>query len=97
MQTLAKKPLLRAYTTSTIENLLSIINSLTKIGTGYNRKLSNLMKIYNDNIKYSGYNNSFIFKLAIFHNICFKTNVLLKRKMKVFSIILKNLALNNYF
>lgn len=55
------------------------------------------MKIYSNNVKYSGYNDSFTFKLAIFYNIYFKINILPKRKIKIFSIILKNLALETYF
>lgn len=35
----------------------------------YSKKLSNLVKIYTEDIKYYGCNNSFIFKLAIFYNI----------------------------
>lgn len=58
----------------------------------YNKKLSNLVKTYINNIKYSNYNNSFIFKLTIFHNIYFKVYILFKIKIKAFFIMLKCLA-----
>lgn len=62
----------------------------------YSKKLSNLVKIYINNIKYSGYNNNFTFNLAIFYNICFRVNILLKAKIKTFLIILKDPVLDNY-
>lgn len=64
--------------------------------TGNSKKLSNLVKIYTNNAKYSGHNNSFIFKLTIFYNICLRTNILLKAKIKTFFIMLKGPALDNY-
>lgn len=60
-------------------------------------ELLNLPKIYIDNIKYSGYNNNFIFKPTIFHNIYLKANVSRKIKMNKFSNILKGLALDYYY
>lgn len=36
---------------------------------GYGKELSNLAKIYNNNIKYSVWNDNIIFKLAIFDYI----------------------------
>ncbi len=65
--------------------------------TGYGRKLSNLAKIYTNDAKYNGCNDSFTFKLAIFHDICSRTDVLPEVKMKAFPTMLKGLALNNYF
>lgn len=44
-------------------NCLLIV--IVTININYNKKLSNLIKIYINNIKYSGNNNSFIFKLLI--------------------------------
>lgn len=63
---------------------------------GHNRELLNLVKIYTDNIKYSVHNDSFIFKLIIFHNISFRADVLFKAKMETFSIMLKILVPDNY-
>ena len=63
----------------------------------YSRELSNLAKVYIDNKKYSGCNNSFIFKLTIFHNICLKANILFKVKMKTFSTMFKGLTLDYYY
>lgn len=67
------------------------------ITISYSKELLNLIKTYINKEKYNGYNNSFIFKLAIFHNIYLKANFLLKAKMKAFSTIFKSLALNYYY
>lgn len=61
----------------------------------HGRKLSNLAEIYTKDVKYSGYNDSFTFKLAIFYNVFFWADVLPKAKIKIFSIMLKGPALNN--
>lgn len=68
--------LLITYTIPTVKNLLFAINLSVAIGTGYNRKLTNLAKISINNAKYISCNNSFIFKLTIFQDICLKANVL---------------------
>ncbi len=65
--------------------------------TGHQRKLSNLAKIYTDDAKYSGRNNSFTFKLAIFHDICSRADVPPETKMKAFPTMLKGLALDYYY
>lgn len=64
---------------------------------GHDKKLSNLAKIYINNAKYSGHNNSFIFKLAIFYDIYLRADVLFKAKIKLFSTMLKDPILANYF
>lgn len=73
-------------------NLLIILNS----SKGHKKELLNLAKIYIDNAKCSGYNDSFIFKLAIFYDICSKANILPEVKIKEFSMILKGLTLDHY-
>lgn len=50
-----------------------------------------------DDIKYSGRNDNFIFKLAIFYDICLRADVSLEAKIKVFPTILKGLILDHYF
>ena len=55
------------------------------------------MKIYVNDTKYSGRKYSFIFKPKIFHDICLKANVLPKAKIKIFLIMLKDLALDYYY
>ncbi len=62
---------------------------------GHGRELSNLAKIYTDEAKYSGRNDSFTFKLAIFHEICSSADVPPEAKMKAFPTMLKGLALDN--
>lgn len=43
-------------------------------------KLSNVAKIYTDNVKYSGRNNNFILNLVTFHDIRSRADVLFKQK-----------------
>lgn len=84
----------------TVYHLLSASHLLTPMITTsirHSKKLSNLTKIYTDNAKYIGRNNSFIFKLAIFHDIFSKADVMLEAKMKVFSTMLKDLLLDYYY
>ena len=79
--------------TSAVYTIPAMLNT----STGYGRELSNLAKIYIDNAKYSGRNDSFTFKLAIFHNICLRADVPPKAKMKAFPIMFKGLALDYYY
>ncbi len=84
----------------TIQNPLPTISPLAAMittSTGHGRELSNLAKIYTNNAKYSGRNNSFTFKLAIFHDIYSRADVLPEAKMKAFPTMLKGLALNYYY
>lgn len=53
--------------------------------------------MYIKEFKYSGKNNSFAFKLAIFNNTCNRIDVFSKACMKAFLSMLKDLLLNyNY-
>lgn len=53
--------------------------------------------MYTSKSKYNEKNDNFIFKLIVFYNICIKANVSQKTKLKIFSIMLKNLTLNYYY
>jgi hypothetical protein len=53
--------------------------------------------MYTEESKYRGNRNSFNFKLAIFHNICGRANILYKAKAKAFPIILKGLVLDFFY
>ena len=64
---------------------------------GHGRDLLNLVKIYSNDTKYSGHNDSFIFKLAIFHVICSRADIPPKAKMKALPTMLKGLALDYYY
>ena len=55
--------------------------------SGHGKELSNLAKMYTDEAKYSGENNSF--KLTIFHDICARADVPYEAKMKAFSTMLE--------
>lgn len=67
------------------------------LNIGYSRKLSNLAKTYTKNAKYSGRNNHFTFKLAIFYDICIRADIPPETKIKTFLTILKNLILDYYY
>lgn len=71
-----------AYTTTAMLNTY----------TDHSRELLNLVKVYIDDTKYNGRNNSFTFKMVIFHDICSKADITPKAKIKVFSIMLKDLT-----
>ena len=70
--------------------------AVSATSTGYGRELSNLAKIYTDDTKYSGRNEGFTFKLAIFHDICSRADVPPEAKMKAFPTMLKGPAIDNY-
>ena len=53
--------------------------------------------MYTEEAKYSGRNDSFTFKLAIFHDICSRADVPPEAKMKAFPTMLKGLALDYYY
>lgn len=90
---LGKEPSLIAYTIAIIEKLLFSIKLQAIISTSHNR---NLAKIYTNAIKYSDYNDIFLIILTIFYNICFRADIPSETKMKIFLIILKNAAQDNY-
>jgi hypothetical protein len=63
----------------------------------YDRELVNLIKLYTDEAKYSEDNDNFSFKLIMFNDMCDRIDVLFEIKMKAFSIMLKELALDYYY
>lgn len=63
----------------------------------FEKNLSILIKIYTNEAKYNDHNNYFKFKLAKFHNICLKTNILNETKIKKFLTMLKHLDLDYYY
>ena len=88
-----------AYTAPIFQNSLSASHPpavMITTSIGYGREISNLAKIYTDDAKYSGHNNSFTFKLAIFHDILSGADVSPEAKMKAFSTMLKGPTLANY-
>ena len=65
--------------------------------SGHGQELSNLAKMYTDETKYSGKNDSFTYKLTIFHDICTRADVPHEAKAKAFPTMLKGLALDYYY
>ena len=64
---------------------------------GYRQELSIIKRIYIKESKYRGNRDSFNFKLAIFHDIYRRADVLYKAKAKAFPIILKGLVLDFFY
>ncbi len=56
-----------------IEPIKSI--GLMRTESGHGKELANLAKLYTDEAKYSGENDSFSFKLTIFHDMCDRADV----------------------
>ena len=68
-----------------------------KASESHGRVLFNLAKMYSDEIKYSGENDSWNFKLTIFHDMCARAEVPEAIKLMAFSIMLKGFALDYYY
>lgn len=69
----------------------------TTLSTGHGRELSNLARMYTDEQKYSGENDSLVFKMTIFHDICTRADVPPEARLKAFPTMLKGLALDFYY
>jgi hypothetical protein len=63
----------------------------------HEKELANLTKLYTNEATYSGENDSFSFKLTIFHDMCNCADVSQSAKLKAFLIMLKDLALDYYY
>jgi actin-related protein len=68
-----------------------------KIESDHEKELANLTKLYIDETKYSDENDSFSYKLTIFHDMCDRVNVSQSAKLKAFSTMLKDLTLDYYY
>ena len=73
-----------------------MINTIIEI-TDYGKKFVNLIKMYIDEVKYSEKNDNFTYKLTIFHDICGRAKISHEIKIKIFSIMLIENALNYYY
>jgi hypothetical protein len=63
----------------------------------HEKKLANLAKLYTNEAKYNDENDSFSFKLTIFHDMCDRADVFQSAKLKAFSNMLKDLILDYYY
>jgi hypothetical protein len=63
----------------------------------HEKEFANLAKLYTNEAKYSGENDSFSFKLTIFHDMCDRADVFQSAKLKAFLIMLKDLTLDYYY
>ncbi len=81
--------------TSSIESIESI--EAMRIESEHEKELANLAKLYTNETKYSDENDSFSFKLTIFHDMCDRADVSQSAKLKAFSTMLKDLTLDYYY
>ena len=72
-------------------------NSYTPGIQGYGGELANWAKMYKEKAKYSSKNDSFTFKLTIFHDVCAREDVPHKIKLMAFPTMLIGLALDYYY
>ena len=56
-----------------------------------------MAKVYTDEAKYSGEDDSFDHKLMIFHDLCARSDIPPEVRIKVFPVMLKGLALDHYY
>jgi hypothetical protein len=63
----------------------------------HEKELANLAKLYTDEAKYSDENDSFSFKLTIFHDMCERADISQSTKLKAFLTMLKDLILDYYY
>jgi hypothetical protein len=80
---------------SSIESIKSMTS--IRIESDHEKELANLTKLYTNETKYSDENDSFSFKLTIFHDMCDLVNVSQSAKLKAFLIMLKNLTFDYYY
>jgi hypothetical protein len=68
-----------------------------RIKNEHEKELANLAKLYTNEAKYDDENDSFSFKLTIFHDMCDCVDVSQSAKLKAFSTMLKDLILDYYY
>jgi hypothetical protein len=68
-----------------------------RIESEHEKELANLSKLYTNEAKYSDENDSFSFKLTIFHDMCDRADVSQSTKLKAFFIMLKDLTFDYYY
>jgi hypothetical protein len=86
----------QAYTEKSSSESFKLITSI-RIENDHKKKLANLAKLYTDEAKYGDENDSFSFKLTIFHDMCNRVDVSQSIKLKTFFIMLKDLAFDYYY
>jgi hypothetical protein len=64
---------------------------------GYSKELATVAKLYTDDQKYTGVDDSFDFKLTIFHDICNRAGLPPDGHMIAFPTMLKGLAQAHYY
>ncbi|POS82713.1 hypothetical protein EPUL_005350, partial [Erysiphe pulchra] len=88
-----KAPVTQESTAITLQSHHQQSNNLVDIG----RQSGNLSKIYTEDMKYSGENDNFAYKLMIFNDNCSRAGVAPENFTKVFPTMLKGLAFDFYY
>ena len=66
-------------------------------GSGLNRALANLAKMYKEKLQYGGENDNFDFKLTIFRDLCKRAGIPLTARNLAYPAMLRDLALEHYY
>ena len=66
-------------------------------GSGLNRALANLAKMYKEKLQYGGENDNFDFKLTIFRDLCKRAGILSTARNLAYPTMLRDLALEHYY
>jgi hypothetical protein len=78
-----------------VESIKSIAS--IRIESDHEKELANLIKLNKNEVKYSDENDSFSFKLTVFHDMCDRADVSQSAKLKAFLTMLKDLAFDYYY
>jgi hypothetical protein len=87
----------QAYKKKSSAESFKSIESIRTESEEHEKELANLAKLYTNEAKYSDENDSFSFKLTIFHDMCDRADVLQSAKLRAFSIMLKDLTFDYYY
>jgi hypothetical protein len=68
-----------------------------QIESEHKKELANLTKLYTNKAKYNDENDSFSYKLTIFHDMYDRVDISQSAKLKAFSTMLKDLILDYYY
>jgi hypothetical protein len=85
----------KKLSSASIKSIKSIAS--IRIESDQEKELANLIKICTKKTKYKDENDSFSFKLTIFHDLCDRVDVFESIKLKAFFIMLKELTFDYYY
>lgn len=96
---------------SAVDNPVDYLRASTETGTpvqpalpqqlniqrSFGSDLVNFAKVFTDDMKYSGEDDHFDYKLSVFHDVCERIGITLLNRVKVYPTLLKGPALDHYY